>query len=84
MVVVRALRFSDTAGFSISPHDRERLLAPFQYLEIIGATIFGYFVFGDTLDATTIIGVVIIIGSGLYIFHREALHMQDQKKNDKD
>ncbi len=48
------------------------LLAPFQYLEIIGATLFGYLVFGDTLDLTTIIGVAIIIGSGLYIFHREA------------
>ena len=53
------------------------LLAPFQYLEIISATVLGYLVFGDVLDLTTIIGVTIIIASGLYIFHREAL-----KKND--
>lgn len=49
------------------------LLAPFQYLEIISATIFGYLVFGDELDLTTIFGVLIIIGSGLYVFRREAL-----------
>ena len=49
------------------------LLAPFQYIEIIGATVLGYLVFGDVLDLTTIIGVSIIIASGLYIFHREAI-----------
>lgn len=49
------------------------LLAPFQYIEIIGATVFGYFVFGDLLDLESTIGVVIIIASGLYLFHRESL-----------
>ena len=47
------------------------VLAPFQYVEIIGATVFGYLVFGDGLDLTTIIGVSIIISSGLYLFYRE-------------
>ena len=54
-------------------HAPASLLAPFQYLEIISATIFGYLVFGDELDLTTIFGVLIIIGSGLYVFRREAL-----------
>lgn len=49
------------------------LLAPFQFVEIIGATVFGYFVFGDILDRPTLIGVVLIIASGLYLFHREAI-----------
>ena len=47
------------------------VLAPFQYVEIIGATVFGYLVFGDGLDMPTIIGVSIIITSGLYLFYRE-------------
>ena len=47
------------------------VLAPFQYVEIIGATVFGYLVFGDGLDQPTIIGVSIIISSGLYLFYRE-------------
>ena len=47
------------------------LLAPFQYLEILGATILGYLVFGDMPDLLTIIGTLIVLGSGLYVFHRE-------------
>ena len=47
------------------------LLAPFQYVEIIGATTLGYLVFGDVPAASTVLGVGIIIASGLYLFHRE-------------
>lgn len=47
------------------------LMAPFQYLEIISATILGYLVFGDFPDRMTWLGVVIIIASGLYVFYRE-------------
>ncbi|WP_425450463.1 DMT family transporter [Virgifigura deserti] len=47
------------------------VLAPFQYIEIISATLLGLLVFGDFPDATTWAGVAIIIGSGLYVFHRE-------------
>ncbi len=52
-------------------HASASVLAPFQYVEIIGATVFGYFVFGDVLDIFTGIGVFIIVSSGLYLFHRE-------------
>ena len=47
------------------------VLAPFQYLEIFGATIVGYLVFGDLPDMLTWLGVAIILASGLYVFHRE-------------
>ena len=47
------------------------LLAPFQYVEIIGATTLGYLVFGDIPANSTILGVGVIITSGLYLFHRE-------------
>ena len=46
-------------------------LAPFQYLEIIGATILGYVVFGDFPDFWTWIGTAVILAAGLYVFHRE-------------
>jgi drug/metabolite transporter (DMT)-like permease len=46
-------------------------LAPFQYLEIVGATILGYIVFGDFPDFWTWVGTAIILASGLYVFHRE-------------
>lgn len=46
-------------------------LAPFQYLEIISATLLGLLLFGDFPDALTWVGIVIIVGSGLFVFYRE-------------
>ena len=47
------------------------LLAPFQYLEVVTASLLGYLIFNDIPKDTTIAGVTIIIGSGLYLIHRE-------------
>ena len=55
-------------AFSMAPAS---VLAPFQYLEIIMATIFGLWLFGDFPDLLKWIGVFIIVGSGIYIFMRE-------------
>ena len=65
-----------TSGHLLVVHAFRRgpagLLAPFQYVEIIGATILGLIFFGDFPDATTWVGVAIIVSSGMYVFHREA------------
>ncbi len=65
-----------TSGHLLVVHAFRRapagLLAPFQYAEIIGATILGLIFFGDFPDATTWVGVAIIVSSGMYVFHREA------------
>lgn len=47
------------------------ILAPFQYLEIFGATALGVVVFADLPDAVTTVGILIIVASGLYVFYRE-------------
>ena len=47
------------------------LLAPFQYLEVVMASALGYLIFNDIPKQTTIIGVSLIIASGLYLIHRE-------------
>ena len=46
-------------------------LAPLQYLEILSASLLGYFVFSDIPDRATLIGIAIIVGAGLYMFYRE-------------
>ena len=46
-------------------------LAPLQYLEIVSATILGWWVFGDLPDALKWLGISIIICSGLYVIWRE-------------
>ena len=52
-------------------------LAPFQYLEILGATAAGYLVFGHFPDALTWVGIAIILVSGLYVAHREQVKDAD-------
>ncbi len=46
-------------------------LAPMQYLEIVSATILGWWVFGHLPDAIKWLGISIIISSGLYVIWRE-------------
>ncbi|WP_417253393.1 DMT family transporter [Celeribacter sp.] len=48
------------------------IVAPMQYSQIIWATIFGYFIFGEKVDLATVVGAGIIILSGLYIVFRES------------
>lgn len=47
------------------------VLAPFQYLEIVSATILSYLVFQDVPNAWKWLGISIIIASGLYVWWRE-------------
>lgn len=48
------------------------LVAPFQYLEIVSATFLGYLVFGDFPDLATWVGILVIVGSGLFVYWRES------------
>ena len=47
------------------------LLAPFVYVGLLFATFWGYVIFGDVPDMPTIVGALIIVGSGLYVWYRE-------------
>jgi len=60
LLVTGALRFANAST-----------VAPLQYLEIIAATGLGYLIFSDLPDSQTIIGVLIIVASGLYVIWRE-------------
>jgi S-adenosylmethionine uptake transporter len=46
-------------------------IAPFVYVQIIWATLFGYFIFNDPLKPESLIGLPLIIGAGLYMIYRE-------------
>ena len=48
------------------------IVAPMQYSQILWASLFGWFIFGETVDRYTAIGAGIIIASGLYIVLRES------------
>lgn len=48
------------------------LLAPFSYLNIVFATVFGFVLFDTLPDQWTVVGAIVVIGSGVYVFQREA------------
>ncbi len=52
-------------------HADASVLAPFFYTQILAATVTGYLVFGDLPDSWTVAGLVIVVGAGLYVVHRE-------------
>jgi drug/metabolite transporter (DMT)-like permease len=47
------------------------VLAPFMYSQLLWATGFGYFVFGDIPNRWTLAGAAVVVASGLYLLHRE-------------
>lgn len=49
------------------------IVAPMQYSQILWATGYGWFLFGEALDAATFLGATVIIGSGIYILWREGV-----------
>ncbi|MBN9030629.1 MAG: DMT family transporter [Rhizobiales bacterium] len=67
MLVVRAFRLAPLS-----------LLAPFQYFEIVSATVLGYALFGDFPNASKWIGIAIIVASGLFIIWRERLRARQE------
>lgn len=48
------------------------VVVPYQYTMIVWAALFGYLAFGDVPRWATLIGAVVIIAAGLFIYFREA------------
>jgi drug/metabolite transporter (DMT)-like permease len=46
-------------------------LAPLSYTQLVWSTLLGLAVFGAIPDRWTVLGAVIIVASGLYVWHRE-------------
>jgi drug/metabolite transporter (DMT)-like permease len=46
-------------------------IAPFDYTQLVWATIFGLVIWGELPRPVTLLGAVIVAGSGVYILHRE-------------
>ena len=60
LMVIKAMR-----------HAEASLLAPIIYQELVVTTVLGYLIFGDFPEPWTWAGVVVIVGSGVYITIRE-------------
>lgn len=65
LTIVEALKEGETT-----------VVLPFDFLKLIWATMFGYWLFSETVDLWTWVGAAIIIGSGIYVAYRERLAKQ--------
>ena len=47
------------------------VLAPFDYSQLVWASLLGFMVWGEKPHLTTLVGAVLVAGSGVYILYRE-------------
>ena len=64
-------QFSVTKAYAIASPS---LIAPFEYTALIWSALLGYLVWSDIPDVYAIAGAFLIIGSGVYVIHRESLN----------
>lgn len=58
--LIRALALADASA-----------VAPFSYVNLVVATFYGVVIFSERVDFWTATGALVIVGSGLYVWHRE-------------
>jgi drug/metabolite transporter (DMT)-like permease len=60
-------------GFGVDAmlHGAVSVTAPFRYSFMLFALIIGYVVWGDMPDPLTLLGIAVVVGSGLYVVYRE-------------
>jgi drug/metabolite transporter (DMT)-like permease len=59
-----------TQAFRLAPAS---IVAPFEYLALVFAVSLGYLFWSEVPDSYVLAGSAIVVGSGLYILHREAV-----------
>jgi len=59
-------------------HSEIAVVAPLKYLSIAIGGILAYFIWSEIPDFQSLIGIVIIVASGLYTMHRQMLHGRQQ------
>ena len=66
-----------TIAYSQAP---AAVVAPFNYMQLLGAALLGYLVFQDVPDFWTWIGAGVIVCSGLYLGHVERQRIKSALK----
>jgi drug/metabolite transporter (DMT)-like permease len=52
------------------------VLAPFYYTQLIWIILLGYLIFRDFPDGWALLGMVVIVGSGMYVAYGERIHFR--------
>ena len=49
-------------------------LAPYNYAGFLWAIVLGLLLFAEMPDGATLVGAAVILGAGIYVWHRERVH----------
>jgi drug/metabolite transporter (DMT)-like permease len=63
--------FANILTMHATAHAPAAVIGPTQYSQMLWAVLLGYLIFGDTIDLPMILGIALIIGSGLLTLARE-------------
>ena len=79
LIVIGALFLAGGSTLAVSAFRNvdASVVAPFRYSLLIWSALAGYFVFGEVSDALSIAGSLLIVGSGLYMLHRERVRHRE-------
>lgn len=72
-------QFSVTKAYAVASPS---LVAPFEYTALIWAAVLGYLLWNDVPNFQAIAGAALIIGSGVYVIHRETIAEKRKTKGD--
>ncbi len=50
---------------------RASVIAPYVYVQMVWVALFGFTLFGDVPETSTVLGTAVVIAAGIYIFYRE-------------
>jgi drug/metabolite transporter (DMT)-like permease len=53
------------------------VISPYEYSGLAAVLILGFIVFGEVPSAHDGVGMLLIVGSGIYLFYRERIQGQD-------
>ncbi len=54
-------------------HGTLSIVGPFRYTALVWALLSGFLIWGDVPNLLSFLGILVIVGSGLYVLHRERL-----------
>jgi S-adenosylmethionine uptake transporter len=76
--VVAAIGFTCLAqAYRVAP---ATAVAPFEYASLPWAVLWGWAIWSEIPSPTLLVGIVLVVGSGLYVFRREAIRARERAR----
>jgi S-adenosylmethionine uptake transporter len=68
-----------TQAYRVAPASA---VAPFEYVMIGWAVLWGYVFWGDVPSLSTVLGVAVTVGAGVFVLHHQAMAQRERRRRD--